>query len=47
MDATKAKEMVGWTPAVPLRDGIELTADWMRSNLTFLEGVPLEYTHKP
>ena len=32
-DNTKARELTGWTPRVPLRDGLQRTSDWVRENL--------------
>ncbi len=32
-DNTKARELTGWTPQVPLRDGLQRTSDWVRDNL--------------
>ena len=30
LDSTKAKSLLGWTPAVPLEEGLHLTLDWFR-----------------
>jgi nucleoside-diphosphate-sugar epimerase len=32
-DASQARERFGWEPEVPLRDGLERTADWIERNL--------------
>ncbi|MEP6599429.1 MAG: SDR family NAD(P)-dependent oxidoreductase [Actinomycetota bacterium] len=32
-DNTKARELAGWTPQVPLREGLQRTSDWIRDNL--------------
>ena len=32
-DITLAREELGWEPVVPLREGLELTADWFRRSL--------------
>jgi dTDP-glucose 4,6-dehydratase len=32
-DITLAREQLGWEPVVPLREGLERTADWFRRNL--------------
>ncbi len=31
-DATLARELLGWAPQVPLRDGLERTIEWIRGN---------------
>lgn len=33
MDISKAKEAVGWSPAVNLEEGINMTLDWYKSNV--------------
>jgi dTDP-glucose 4,6-dehydratase len=30
-DSTKAKKLLGWTPEIPVEEGIEKTRDWIRS----------------
>jgi nucleoside-diphosphate-sugar epimerase len=32
-DITLARERLGWEPIVPLREGLERTADWFRRSL--------------
>ncbi|MGH9289520.1 MAG: SDR family NAD-dependent epimerase/dehydratase, partial [Acidimicrobiales bacterium] len=32
-DITLARERLGWEPLVPLREGLERTADWFRRSL--------------
>jgi dTDP-glucose 4,6-dehydratase len=32
-DASAARELLGWEPAVPLDEGLAATADWIRDNL--------------
>lgn len=32
-DATRAREVLGWTPRVSLRDGLKITVDWFRNHL--------------
>jgi nucleoside-diphosphate-sugar epimerase len=32
-DITLAREQLGWEPVVPLREGLERTADWFRRSL--------------
>jgi NAD dependent epimerase/dehydratase len=36
-DNTKLRELTGWSPQVPLRDGLARTADWIRDHLADLE----------
>jgi nucleoside-diphosphate-sugar epimerase len=36
-DNTKIRELTGWSPQVPLRDGLARTADWIRDHLADLE----------
>ncbi|MEQ8963731.1 MAG: GDP-mannose 4,6-dehydratase, partial [Coleofasciculus sp. C2-GNP5-27] len=31
-DNSKARELVGWTPSVDLKDGLQQTIDWFRQN---------------
>ena len=33
LDASRARELLGWTPQTPLRDGLERTVAWYRSAL--------------
>ena len=32
-DITKAKDLLGWEPAVDLQDGLQRTIDWFRESL--------------
>jgi len=32
-DISKAQELLGWTPQVPLREGLRLTIDWFRERM--------------
>ena len=31
-DASLARELTGWTPGVPLREGLARTVEWLRDN---------------
>ena len=41
-DNTRAREWAGWSPQVPLEDGLRRTSDWVREHLSKLEA--REYT---
>ena len=41
-DNTRAREWAGWSPQVPLEEGLRLTSDWVREHLAALE--TREYT---
>jgi len=32
-DNTRAREVLGWTPLVPLAEGLDRTIDWIREHL--------------
>ncbi len=36
-DPSRARAVLGWTPQVPLEEGIARTAEWVRSNIDFFE----------
>jgi NAD dependent epimerase/dehydratase len=36
-DNTRAREWAGWTPQVPLEDGLRRTSDWVKEHLAHLE----------
>jgi dTDP-glucose 4,6-dehydratase len=38
---TKARELIGWTPEVPLRDGLQQTIEWISKHLSIFQ--PDEY----
>lgn len=40
-DNSRARELVGWAPRVPLEDGLRTTIDWVREHLTMYK--PTEY----
>lgn len=47
MDATKAREQLGWQPAVPFVQGIQETIRWVKDNLEEMKRLPWDYVHKP
>jgi nucleoside-diphosphate-sugar epimerase len=36
-DNTRAREWAGWTPEVPLEEGLRRTSDWVEENLHLLD----------
>jgi nucleoside-diphosphate-sugar epimerase len=40
-DITKAKELLGWEPEVPLEEGLRRTVEWHRENRDFLREITL------
>ena len=47
MDATKARLELGWNPSVNLHEGIDATIEWVKSNLSQIRTMSLNYDHKP
>lgn len=47
MDASKARDELGWQPRIALAEGIRQTIDWVRDNLDEIRRLPLDYVHKP
>jgi len=47
MDAAKAKNELGWSPAYSLEQGLEKTARWVKDHLDIIKTLPLSYIHKP
>ena len=46
MDASLAKEELGWRAKIGLHDGIKKTADWVKSHLDEIKTLPLDYVHR-
>ena len=46
MDASKARNELGWEPSVDLQAGLERTADWIKTNLDHVMKMPHDYIHK-
>ncbi|MDD3313175.1 GDP-mannose 4,6-dehydratase [Pseudodesulfovibrio sp.] len=47
LDATKARETLGWADRISLEEGIDETIAWVRENLDALKSMPMDYIHKP
>jgi len=46
MDASKAKENLGWMEKVSFEAGVDTTIAWVKANLKEIESLPLNYIHK-
>lgn len=46
MDASKAREELGWQPLIDLDVGLDATIDWVRGNFPELETLNWNYEHK-
>jgi len=46
MDTSKAREELGWAPAVDFEAGIAETGLWIKNNLDDIMNLPLHYIHK-
>ncbi len=46
LDASRAKEELGWQPKVSLEDGIQDAIEWIEHNWKKIQNEPLEYVHK-
>ena len=40
-DITRAKEILGWEPRIPAREGLKLTFEWFGQRLSHSEAAPL------
>jgi|SRR5882672_1405224 len=47
MDASKAREKLGWSGRIGLDQGIRETIAWVKSNLDEIRAMPLDYVHRP
>lgn len=47
MDATKAREQLGWRPEVGFREGIRDTIGWVKQHFHEMQALPWDYVHKP
>lgn len=47
LDATKARDTLGWTDRISLEQGVDETIAWVRENLDALSSQNPDYIHKP
>lgn len=47
LDSTRAKQELGWAPAVDLEAGADSVIQWIDQNLSTLRTLPDHYIHKP
>jgi dTDP-glucose 4,6-dehydratase len=47
MDASKAREQLGWRESVSFENGIDQTIEWVKNSLEQIKSLPLNYVHKP
>jgi len=47
MDASKARDQLGWRESVTFEKGIDQTIEWVRESLEEIKNLPLNYVHKP
>jgi dTDP-glucose 4,6-dehydratase len=47
LDSTKARNLLGWSDAVSLEEGLGETIAWVKTNLDVLKQQPQKYIHKP
>ncbi len=47
LDSSKAREELGWNPAIDLETGIDETIAWIDRHLETLKQQPSDYIHKP
>lgn len=47
MDASKARETLGWAPKYDLDSGLTDTYEWVKENLKEIQKLPKDYIHKP
>ncbi len=38
-DISKTRKMLGWSPAIPIEEGVERTVNWYRENMDFVRGL--------
>jgi dTDP-glucose 4,6-dehydratase len=46
LDSDKIRNETGWTDEIDLNSGLQLTVDWVKSNLSSLKTFPSTYEHK-
>jgi dTDP-glucose 4,6-dehydratase len=47
MDASKARNTLGWRESVTFEQGIDKTIKWIKASMAEIRGLPLNYIHKP
>ncbi|MFZ5453715.1 MAG: GDP-mannose 4,6-dehydratase [Thermodesulfobacteriota bacterium] len=47
IDSTRARRELGWSPQVPLTDGLAGVVDWVEKYWDQIRNEPLEYIHQP
>lgn len=47
LDASKARQSLGWTDSITFEQGIDETIAWVKTHLGALQTQPLDYVHKP
>ena len=47
LDASYARDTLGWEDKINLEQGIEETIGWVKQNLEILQNQPMNYIHKP
>lgn len=46
MDATKARNELGWSESVSFEQGVDATIDWVRRNFDEIKASPWDYVHR-
>ena len=46
LDFSKARDTFDWNAEIELEQGIDMTIEWVKSNLDVLKNQPMEYVHK-
>jgi dTDP-glucose 4,6-dehydratase len=47
IDSGRARRELGWSPRVPLREGIDDVVAWIEESWEAIRREPLEYRHRP
>ncbi len=47
IDSTRARQEFGWSPQIPLEEGLAEVIAWVEDNWEQIQKEPLEYIHKP
>ena len=46
LDSQKIRKSFNWSEKISLNEGLDLTLNWIKSNLISLKNLPWEYKHK-